>query len=277
MLHEIAPKQYHVEFAKKEPGDDAICFVFKGPEILEKMVDDNLTPPTYGELKEKVRKYIYLFAIDEVEYYLVDLKEEDVPRGYQWWTVRNAPEHRAQDLHFAEYTAYQLYVWYRDNQFCGRCGTHTDADGSLRMLRCPHCGNMIFPRITPAIMVAVTHEDKILVTRYKGRTYKGYAMIAGFNEIGETAEETVRREVFEEVGLHVSEVKYYKSQPWGIDGNLMLGYFAKLDGSEDIDLDRQELAQAAWLRRDELDDQTIRYQYSLAGDLVEAFRKGEHE
>lgn len=277
MLHEIAPKQYHVEFAKKEPGDDAICFVFKGPEILEKMVDDNLTPPTYGELKEKVRKYIYLFAIDEVEYYLVDLKEEDVPRGYQWWTVRNAPEHRAQDLHFAEYTAYQLYVWYRDNQFCGRCGTHTDVDGSLRMLRCPHCGNMIFPRITPAIMVAVTHEDKILVTRYKGRTYKGYAMIAGFNEIGETAEETVRREVFEEVGLHVSEVKYYKSQPWGIDGNLMLGYFAKLDGSEDIDLDRQELAQAAWLRRDELDDQTIRYQYSLAGDLVEAFRKGEHE
>lgn len=277
MLHEIAPKQYHVEFAKKQPGDDAICFVFKGPEILEKMVDDVLLPPTYGELKEKVQKYIYLFAIDDTEYYLADLKEEDVPEGYGWWVVRNAPEHRAQDQHFAEYTAYQLYVWYRDNQFCGRCGTNTQADGSLRMLRCPKCGNMIFPRITPAIMVAVTHEDKILVTRYKGRAYKGYAMIAGFNEIGETAEETVRREVLEEVGLHVSDVKYYKSQPWGIDGNLMLGYFAKLDGSAKIDLDRQELAQAAWLSRDELDDDTIRYQYSLAGDLVGAFRRGENE
>ncbi|MBR3752867.1 MAG: NAD(+) diphosphatase [Ruminiclostridium sp.] len=277
MLHEIAPKQYHVEFAKKQPGDDAICFVFKGPEILEKMVDDVLLPPTYGEIKEKVQKYIYLFAIDNTEYYLADLKEEDIPEGYGWWIVRNAPEHRAQDQHFAEYTAYQLYVWYRDNQFCGRCGTHTEADGSLRMLRCPKCGNMIFPRITPAIMVAVTHEDKILVTRYKGRAYKGYAMIAGFNEIGETAEETVRREVLEEVGLHVSEVKYYKSQPWGIDGNLMLGYFAKLDGSSEIDLDRQELAQAAWLSRDELGEDTIRYQYSLAGDLVDAFRRGEHE
>ncbi|MBQ2925455.1 MAG: NAD(+) diphosphatase [Ruminiclostridium sp.] len=277
MLHEIAPKQYHVEFAKKQPGDDAVCFVFKGPEILEKMVDDVLLPPTYGEIKEKVEKYIYLFAIDDTEYYLADLKEEDIPEGYGWWIVRNAPEHRAQDQHFAEYTAYQLYVWYRDNQFCGRCGTHTEADGSLRMLRCPKCGNMIFPRITPAIMVAVTHEDKILVTRYKGRAYKGYAMIAGFNEIGETAEETVRREVLEEVGLHVSEVKYYKSQPWGIDGNLMLGYFAKLDGSSEIDLDRQELAQAAWLSRDELGEDTIRYQYSLAGDLVDAFRRGEHE
>ena len=277
MLHEIAPKQYHVEFAKKQPGDDAVCFVFKGPEILEKMVDDVLLPPTYGEIKEKVEKYIYLFAIDDTEYYLADLKEEDIPEGYGWWIVRNAPEHRAQDQHFAEYTAYQLYVWYRDNQFCGRCGTHTEADGSLRMLRCPKCGNMIFPRITPAIMVAVTHEDKILVTRYKGRAYKGYAMIAGFNEIGETAEETVRREVLEEVGLHVSEVKYYKSQPWGIDGNLMLGYFAKLDGSAEIDLDRQELAQAAWLSRDELGEDTIRYQYSLAGDLVDAFRRGEHE
>ncbi len=277
MLHEIAPKQYHVEFAKKQPGDDAICFVFKGPEILEKMVDDVLLPPTYGEIKEKVEKYIYLFAIDDTEYFLADLKEEDIPEGYGWWIVRNAPEHRTQDQHFAEYTAYQLYVWYRDNQFCGRCGTHTEADGSLRMLRCPKCGNMIFPRITPAIMVAVTHEDKILVTRYKGRAYKGYAMIAGFNEIGETAEETVRREVLEEVGLHVSEVKYYKSQPWGIDGNLMLGYFAKLDGSSEIDLDRQELAQAAWLSRDELGEDTIRYQYSLAGDLVDAFRRGEHE
>jgi NAD+ diphosphatase len=277
MLHEIAPKQYHVEFAKKQPGDDAICFVFKGPEILEKMVDDVLLPPTYGEIKEKVQKYIYLFAIDDTEYYLADLKVEDIPEGYGWWIVRNAPEHRAQDQHFAEYTAYQLYVWYRDNQFCGRCGTHTEADGSLRMLRCPKCGNMIFPRITPAIMVAVTHEDKILVTRYKGRAYKGYAMIAGFNEIGETAEETVRREVLEEVGLEVSEVKYYKSQPWGIDGNLMLGYFAKLEGNAEIELDRQELAQAAWLKREDLDDDTIRYQYSLAGDLVAAFRRGENE
>ena len=205
------------------------------------------------------------------------LKEEDIPEGYGWWIVRNAPEHRAQDQHFAEYTAYQLYVWYRDNQFCGRCGTHTEADGSLRMLRCPKCGNMIFPRITPAIMVAVTHEDKILVTRYKGRAYKGYAMIAGFNEIGETAEETVRREVLEEVGLKVSEVKYYKSQPWGIDGNLMLGYFAKLEGNAEIELDRQELAQAAWLKREDLDDDTIHSQYSLAGDLVAAFRRGENE
>lgn len=277
MLHDIAPKQYHVEFARKEPGDDAVCFVFNGPEILEKMVDDHLIPPTYGELKEKVQKSMYLFAIDQTAYYLADLREMDVPDGYEWWAVRNAPEHRAQDLHFAEYTAYQLYVWYRDNQFCGRCGTRTEADGTLRMLRCPHCGNMIFPRITPAIMAAVTHEDKILVTRYQGRTYKGYTLIAGFVEIGETAEETVRREVMEEVGLRISQVKYYKSQPWGIDGDLMLGYFAKLDGSEEIDLNRQELAQAAWLRRDELDDQTIRYQYSLASDLVEAFRRGENE
>ncbi len=277
MLHEIAPKKYHVEFTKKEPADQSVCFVFQGPQILEKMVDDALLPPTYSEVKDKVKKCIYLFAIDDTDYFLADLAEEDIPEGYQWWTVRNSPEHRAQDLHFAEYTAYQLYMWYRDNQFCGRCGEHTEADGSLRMLRCPKCGNMIFPRITPAIMVAVTDGDRILVTRYQGRAYKGYAMIAGFVEIGETAEETIRREVFEEVGLHVSEIKYYKSQPWGIDGNLMLGYFAKLDGSAEIDLDRQELAQAAWLRRDELDDETIRYQYSLAGDLVAAFRQGENE
>ena len=101
--------------------------------------------------------------------------------------------------------------------------------------------------------------------------------VGGRIHFGETAEEAVAREVMEEVGLKVKNIRYYKSQPWGIDGNLMLGYFAKLEGSSEIDLDRQELAQAAWLRRDELDDDTIRYQYSLAGDLVAAFRRGENE
>ena len=92
-----------------------------------------------------------------------------------------------------------------------------------RMLQCPCCANMVFPKIAPAVIVGVTHGDKILMTKYAGREYKRYALIAGFTEIGETAEETVKREVMEEVGLTVKNIRYYKSQPWGFDSNLLLG------------------------------------------------------
>ena len=87
---------------------------------------------------------------------------------------------------------------------------------------------MVFPKIAPAVIVGVTHGDKILMTKYAGREYKRYALIAGFTEIGETAEETVKREVMEEVGLTVKNIRYYKSQPWGFDSNLLLGYFCEL-------------------------------------------------
>ena len=93
---------------------------------------------------------------------------------------------------------------------------------------------MVFPKIAPAVIVGVTNGRKILMTKYANREYKRYALIAGFTEIGETAEETVAREVKEEVGLSVKNIRYYKSQPWGFDSNLLLGYFCELDDEGDV-------------------------------------------
>jgi len=169
-------------------------------------------------------------------------------------------------------TAYHLYVWYRNNRFCGHCGTATIHDEKERMLRCPQCGNMIFPRISPAVIVAVVDGSKILMSKYAGREYKRYALIAGFTEIGETAEETVAREVMEEVGLSVKNIRYYKSQPWGIDGNLLLGFFADLDGDGTIRLDEEELAEAEWFERDAMPahDDGI----SLTREMMGVFERG---
>lgn len=127
--------------------------------------------------------------------------------------------------------------------------------------------------IAPAILVAVTHGDKLLMTRYQGRAYKGYALIAGFTEIGETAEDTVRREVMEEVGLRVKDIRYYGSQPWGMDSNLLMGFYARLDGEAEIHMDRQELSQAGWYRRDEI---SLRPDgYSLTNHMIQAFLRGD--
>ena len=141
------------------------------------------------------------------------------------------------------------------------------------MLRCPVCGNMIYPKIAPAVIVALTDGDRLLMTRYRGRPYKGYALIAGFNEVGETMEDTVRREIMEEVGLHCKDIRYCGSQPWGTESNLLLGYFAKLDGDAAIHLDRQELSEAEWLDREEIDIPADGY--SLTNHMIQLFLRGQ--
>ena len=107
MLQEIAPKQYHVEFAFRAPKESGRCVVFRGMEILERLQDGQLFLPTYGELQDRVAECCYLFRIDEEEYYLTSLQETaSVPEGYGWWSLRESRAKKARDLHFAETTAY---------------------------------------------------------------------------------------------------------------------------------------------------------------------------
>ena len=144
-------------------------------------------------------------------------------------------------------------------------------DHKERMLLCPSCRNMVYPRISPAVIVGVLNGDKILMSKYAGRPYTNYALIAGFNEIGESAEQTVAREVMEEVGLKVKNIRYYKSQPWAFSGSLLLGFFCDLDGSDRITLDRNELAEAGWFKWDEIaltDDHL-----SLTREMIMQFKK----
>ncbi|MBQ3132176.1 MAG: NUDIX domain-containing protein, partial [Clostridia bacterium] len=141
------------------------------------------------------------------------------------------------------------------------------------MMRCPACGNMIFPRIAPAVIIGLVDGDRILMSQYANRNYNRYALLAGFIEIGETAEEAVAREVMEEVGLKVKNIRYYKSQPWGIAGNLSLGYFCDLDGSDEIHLDENELSMAGWYSREDFpaEDDGI----SLTREMMRLFAEGK--
>ena len=131
---------------------------------------------------------------------------------------------------------------------------------------------MEYPKISPAVIIAVTDGNRILMSKYAGREYKKYALLAGFNEIGETIEETVKREVMEEVGLQVKNITYYKSQPWSFSDTLLLGFFCELDGEDKITLDQEELALAQWFEREEIpvkeDD------LSLTNEMMIAFKNG---
>ena len=217
--------------------------------------------------------YRYVFTMQEKRYFLWLGTAGDCGKEYAYRPVATLrdPEHK--DLCFALMTAWHLYCWYRDNRFCGRCGHPTVHDDKERMMRCPDCGNMIFPRIAPAAIIALTHGDKLMLSKYANRAYTRYGLLAGFIEIGETAEEAVAREVMEEVGLPVRNVRYYKSQPWGIAGNLSVGYFCDLDGDNDtVTLDENELSSAEWFLRGEIpyEDEGI----SLTGEMIRIFQEG---
>ncbi len=215
----------------------------------------------------------YLFSIEEEDYFLLMDKQELPENGlYHYETVRTLRQLVSKEICFAVMTAWHLHVWYNANRFCRHCGKPVVHDEKERMLRCKECGNMIFPKIAPAVIVAVVDGDRILMTKYAGRAYKHYALIAGFTEIGETVEETVAREVMEEVGLKVKNIRYYKSQPWGVDSNLLLGFFADLDGEDTIRLDEEELSVAEWFERDKMPahDDGI----SLTREMMGIFEKG---
>jgi NAD+ diphosphatase len=134
---------------------------------------------------------------------------------------------------------------------------------------CLDCGNKVYPRINPAVIIGIRNKDRILITRYR-TGYAHNALVAGFAEIGETLEDTVRREVMEEVGVKVKNITYYKSQPWGMAQDLLVGFFCDLDGDETIRMDEGELKYAEWVTREDLELQPN--DISLTNEMMKVFK-----
>lgn len=273
MIQDIFPKIYHNDYHEKTPGAEDFILAFHDNCVLIRYEENRIRYPRQKELGEAVGSYVYLFSIDTADYYLIFPEEKLMMEGYSYEKTSSFRTTISKHTAFAGITAYHLYCWYRDNQFCGRCGKRTMPDHRERMLSCPHCGNMIYPKISPAVIVAIVNGDKILLSKYAGRDYTNYALIAGFAEIGEAIEDTVRREVMEEVGLKIKNIRYYKSQPWAFSSSLLLGFFAELKGSDEITLEEEELAEAGWYSRGEitLQDDGI----SLTREMITCFMRNE--
>lgn len=307
LIQDILPLHMKNQYEKRLPSRQSRIVAFRDDRILIKK-GEQTDYMSYQELAERCEKsgqevpaMVYLFAVGERDYFLAELPEAtaETVQGAMRDAVREAcadgmvRDNCAEcDLMKNEYefvrmfemrrkkpkeqvliaaTAWHLYCWYRDNQYCGRCTERLMHSDKLRMLKCPCCGNQVFPKIAPAVIVGVTNGEYILMTKYANREYKRYALIAGFTEIGETAEETVCREVLEEVGLHVKNIRYYKSQPWGFDSNLLLGYFCELDDTDEICLDEEELATAEWVHYKEIPEDTEGL--SLTREMMTVFRE----
>ena len=274
MIQDIAPKKYDNHYEEQNPADEDWMLVYKDGQILCRFDQEKIYFPKVKETGWKGKDVTYLFTISGERFFLLKEGLGEVLPGYQWEKpviFRNArPQYRG----FAGITGQQLDSWYRSNRFCGQCGKLMVPDHKERMVHCEHCGNTVYPKICPGVIVAVTDGDRLLLTKYANRPGSvNYALVAGFTEIGETLEETVQREVMEEVGLKVKNIRYYKSQPWSFSSTLLCGFFCDVDGDTSITLDTTELALAEWFARENIpvEDDGI----SLTREMIRVFKHGE--
>ena len=275
MIQDIHPHKLDMTYRHQEPrDDDYVVAVDKGRVLF---VADEGYLPTYSKLKALYGDCrgttMHLFSADGTAYYYCSaaLEEKD---GLAYQSPMVFRNYQPVWLAFAGITAAHIALWYAANRHCGVCGHAMTPKRDERAVLCGECGNLVFPRISPAVIVGIVDGSRIVVTSYVNRPSSRTALIAGFMEIGETFEETVRREVMEEVGLKVKNIRYYKSQPWAFSGSVLVGFYADLDGSPEITLDTNELQEALWMERSDMSE--IDTSISLTSEMMEMFRRNEH-
>lgn len=271
MIQDIFPSKLRNEYIHCEmgPEDYAVAFNPEGKILLRTGKEGCLFPTGRDFEKEDG---IYLFSLDDRRFFLIPDFPETGREGWGYYSIRDARDsYDGKDV-FAIFTAYHLWKWYSDNLFCGKCGKKLMHSKTERALVCPECGNVIYPRINPAVIVGVIKGDCLLITRYN-RGYAHNALVAGFTEIGETLEETVAREVMEETGIRVKNIKYYKSQPWGMAQDILTGFFCEADGDDEIHRDENELKYAEWVRREDIQLQPNNL--SLTNEMMRIFKEGK--
>ena len=224
MIQDIYPHKLDNHFdIDAKPDNDSIVLYFTKEGILHKLssykdYENYLFFPTVQDFITKDGTFpfeqdalTYLFSVDDAHYFLLEQEPTQLPKGFTFTPIRNLRKKNVHPKHriFAGITGFQLRNWYKNNRFCGCCGNKTVRSTTERALICPSCGHVIYPRIVPAVIVGICNDDKILVTKYR-TGFAHYALVAGFTEIGETLEETVQREVLEETGLRVKNIRYYK-------------------------------------------------------------------
>ena len=271
MIQDIAPAVLNNSYAHGAPRAEDVVLLFDGEgRLCVRTADGKLCFPSGKDVPAEGA--VYLFAVDNIRFFLSpDHTGMPVP-GCEYRTVRELRDTGGGKGLFAAFTAYHLWRWYTDNRRCGRCGGANGYHKTERALQCECCGHVVYPRINPAVIVGVIRGDSLLVTRYR-TGYAHNALVAGFVEIGETLEQAVQREVMEETGVRVKNIRYYKSQPWGMAQDLLAGFFCDAEEPADIRMDRSELKYAEWVRREEIVLQPT--DLSLTNDMMKRFRNND--
>ncbi len=247
-------------------------FVFcKGDLLLEKTSDGRYTIPYQEEAPTALKEWtnvhtITPFGDDDVRTYTIDRPVTDNPL-YEMCGLRATYNKLPHELYQIAGKCQEILYWDANTRFCGVCGgpmkMHTEISK-----RCTHCGKEIWPLLATAIIVLIHREDKVLLVHARNFRGKFFGLVAGFVETGETLEEAVVREVHEEVGIKIKNIRYFASQPWPYPCGLMVGFTADYVSGE-LHLQRSELDDAGWFDRDHLPP--VPDKMSIARQLIDSW------
>jgi NAD+ diphosphatase len=256
----------------------ALWFLFDGSRLLVRLDDRDVSVPKQTDLKAsafKPERSLYLGTLDGTDCFAAALPTA-MPclQGWQSMNLRELIVLMSPGMLKTALVAVQVVAWDRNFRFCGRCGHPTQDHPLERMKVCSECGLTQYPRLTPAVMVAVIRDEREILLANGDRFPPGFfSVLAGFVEPGETLEDCVIREVKEEVGLTVGGLRYFGSQPWPFPDSLMVAFTAVWEAGA-ICVDGREIRQADWFTADCLPrrpDATI----SIAGRLIDWFQQAQ--
>ncbi|HSR12862.1 MAG TPA: NAD(+) diphosphatase [Thermodesulfobacteriota bacterium] len=257
--------------AKTEP---AWWFAFRQSELLlyEDPSGSRIPRLTdFAELGVPSESEHYLGRIDGAPVYAVGLPEgKPAPQGMAFEGLRKVYGSVDEDLFWLAARAVQIVEWDRTHRFCGRCATPLVPRAAERAKECPQCHLLQFPRLAPAVIVLVERGRELLMARSRHFAPGVYSVLAGFVEPGETLEEAVEREVFEETGIRIRDIRYFGSQPWPFPHSLMIGFTARYASGE-LKINPEEIEDAGWFTADTMPGQPGKI--SIARRLIEWFKE----
>lgn len=251
---------------------EAFWFLFDQDSLLLREEEDKLEIPFLADVRElgiQVDDIEYIGAVDGKDCYTAAIQGPVSISGHSLHKLLPAYPQMDTGWFWIAGRAYHLLGWTMKNRFCSSCGGKMEAVAQERARQCTGCGSRIYSRISPAVIVAVIDGEKILLARSARFTNGMYSVIAGFVEPGETLEECVRREVMEEVGIEIKNIRYFGSQPWPFPDSLMCAFTAEY-ASGTLAVDNHEIVEAGWYTAGELPE--IPGKASVARKLIDWFR-----
>jgi NAD+ diphosphatase len=262
--------------APEEKVEPAWWFIFRGDELLVHRGSSSVEIPCVVDISDvglKAVRQQYLGRLDSRHCYAAELAEgTSAPAGMAFQGLRKVYGLVDEELFGLAGRAFQIVDWDRTHQFCGRCGAPLTTSATERAKECAQCGLIQYPRIAPSIIVLVQRGPELLLARPYHFPAGFYSVIAGFVEPGETLEEAVVREVGEEVGITITDIRYFGSQPWPFPHSLMIGFTAHHAGGE-ISIDNDEMEDAGWFTADNLPK--IPGKISIARKLIDWSLEGQ--
>jgi NAD+ diphosphatase len=248
----------------------ALWFAFHEGRMLVVVEGEDLLLPRCVRLDElglEPARIQYLGTLHGEPAYSAEIAAPATPAGMVWHGLRTLLARLDTASVAVASRAAQILEWDRTHQFCGRCGTPTQIRGEERARSCPSCRLRVYPRINPAVMVLVKRGPEVLLARKPSSPKGRFSALAGFVEAGESLEDTVRRETFEEVGVYVKDIRYFGSQSWPFPNSLMIAFTAEYAGGE-MRPDGVEIEEARWFAPDQLP--TIPEGISISRWLIDA-------